>query len=51
MVSLCSAYYMTMDRLTLIVLGKLARKFLFVSAWIREFYKQTEKYFAPIAQN
>jgi len=51
MVSLRSAYYMAIDHLTVIVFKKLTPKFLFVNACIPKVYKQTEKYFALIAQN
>jgi len=51
MVSLRSAYYVTIDRLTFIVFKKLTPKFLFVNACIPRVYKQTEKYFALFAQN
>jgi hypothetical protein len=51
MVSLRSACYMTIDRLTFIVFKKLTPKLLFANACIPEIYQQTEKYFAFIVQN
>jgi len=51
MVSLRSAYYMTIDRLTFILFKKLTPTLIFINACIPGVYKQTEKYFALIAQN